>query len=222
MEIELAGNRMVLLASGAVHWPDEAAVLVADLHLGKDQVFRRQGIPVPARVLDETLDRLDRVLEATGAGRLIVLGDLVHAPPQAGEAWPRAVADWRAGRQKVSVELVPGNHDRSLSGPLKSWGILEHCPRLEMRGLGLVHAAENPDPAPGLSGHLHPVARLRSPTESLRLPVFARRGDHLVLPAFGSFTGGIQLEAGCGWQRLALAGDRVVALDSPNGKGDGW
>jgi DNA ligase-associated metallophosphoesterase len=212
MRIELAGQILELLPEGAVWWPGHDALLVADLHLGKDQVFRRHGMAVPASVLDGELERLDQLLAAHPARELIVLGDLVHAPPEPGETWPDVVARWRRDHPGLAIGVVPGNHDRALAAQLAAWDMIDLGARHERDGLTLVHET-NPDrPEPGLSGHVHPVARIRSGAERLRLPVFARRDQHLIMPAFGRFTGGYDLGDDRNWQCLAAAGHRVITL----------
>ncbi|MEE4302628.1 MAG: ligase-associated DNA damage response endonuclease PdeM [Wenzhouxiangella sp.] len=212
MRIELAGQALQLLPEGAVWWPEQDALLVADLHLGKDQVFRRHGMAVPASVLDGELKRLDQLLAAHPARELIVLGDLVHAPPEPGEDWPDVIAKWRGDHAGLAMGVVLGNHDRSLAAQLRAWDMSDLGECCERGGLALVHATDLDRPRPGLSGHLHPVARLRAGPERLRLPVFARRDQHLILPAFGRFTGGHDLGGDPTWQCLAAAGHRVVAL----------
>jgi DNA ligase-associated metallophosphoesterase len=212
MRIEIAGQTLQLLPEGAVWWPARDALLIADLHLGKDQVFRRHGMAVPASVLEGELERLDQLLAAHPARELIILGDLVHAPPEPDETWPDVIAKWRRNRPALHIGVVLGNHDRALAGPLAAWGMTDLGHRCERDGLALVHEADLEAPAPGLSGHVHPVARIRAGSERIRLPVFARRDEHLILPAFGRFTGGHDLGDDRNWQCLAAAGHRVVAL----------
>lgn len=214
MRIELAGQPLQLLPEGAVWWPARQALLVADLHLGKDQVFRRHGMAVPASVLESELERLDRLLAAHPARKLIVLGDLVHAPPETGERWPEVIARWRRRHADLAIGVILGNHDRALGAQLEAWEMTDLGHRCERDGLALVHETRLDRPEPGLSGHVHPVVQLRSGRERLRLPVFARREEHLVLPAFGRFTGGHDLGDNPDWQCLAAAGHRVIPLNS--------
>lgn len=212
MQIELNDQSLELMPEGAVWWPDQETLLVADVHLGKDQVFRRHGMAVPASVLDGELERLDQLLAHRPARGLIVLGDLVHAPPEPGEDWPGVVERWRRQHDAIDIGVVLGNHDRALGRWLEEWGMNDLGERHAIAGLDLVHETDLQSPEPGLSGHLHPVARLRAGPDRVRLPVFARRHDHLILPAFGRFTGGFELGEDGRWQCLAAAGHRVVAL----------
>ena len=63
-----------------------------------------------------------------------------------------------------------------------------------------------------LAGHIHPVLQLRRKGGGGRVPVFWQRPDTLVLPSFGSFTGGAEIQAEAG-DRLYIAGpERVLAL----------
>lgn len=189
LAIHLAGHELLLLPDRAVYWPAHRALMLADVHLGKDTVFRRQGLAVPAGVLEQDLARLDGLLSQTRAKRLIVLGDWVHAPPVGDEGWPEQIELWRARHTELQVELVLGNHDRQLDHWLKRWNIAAHKPALEIDGLTLVHEPDDAQGRPGLSGHLHPGIRLRQRRDSLRLPAFLLGAEHLVVPAFGRFTG---------------------------------
>ncbi|MFO7763480.1 MAG: ligase-associated DNA damage response endonuclease PdeM [Wenzhouxiangellaceae bacterium] len=212
MKIDLAGNPLELLPQRAVWWPAARSLVVADVHLGKDQVFRRAGIAIPSSVLEAELAGLDGLLQKLPADRLIVLGDWVHAPPIEGEDWPAAISAWRARHAQLAIELVLGNHDRDLAAWLHEWRIEGHKEGIEINGLQLSHEVVSEYPFAGMSGHLHPVAWLRAGRERLRLPAFARSGDHLILPAFGRFTGGFDGLVDPQWALYAIAGERVVEL----------
>jgi len=212
MKLSLAGNDIELLPERAVWWPARRTTVVADVHLGKDQVFRRAGIPIPATVLDTELAMLDSLILKTSCERLLVLGDWVHAAPADGESWPAVILKWRARHAQLAIDLVLGNHDRNLAPWLLEWKISAHVDPMTVNGLAMRHEVDPDAPEAGMSGHLHPVAWLRSGRERIRLPAFARRGDHLVLPAFGRFTGGFDGLAGSAWKLFPIAGDRVLKV----------
>lgn len=219
MKLSLAGNEFEMLPQRGVWWPARGTAVVADVHLGKDQVFRRSGIAIPGNVLDSELAALDALVTHTRCERLLVLGDWVHAAPFAGESWPGAVANWRARHDQLAIDLVLGNHDRGLAPWLDDWRIGAHIEPMEINDLQMLHAVDPEAPAAGMSGHLHPVAWLRSGRERLRLPAFARRGDHLILPAFGRFTGGFDGLEKEGWALYPVAGDRVFSIPSSRERG---
>ncbi len=210
--IRLGGHSLQLLPDRAVFWPRQKALLLADAHLGKDQVFRGAGVAVPAGVLATDLARIDALLTNTGAERLIVLGDWVHAPPQGGDDWPAQISAWRASHPHLAIDLVLGNHDRALDAWLAGWNIRAHSVALDLDGLCLVHEWTDAGGLPGLSGHLHPGAVIRHRRERVRLPAFLLGDEHLVLPAFGRFTGlmtATDFPARC---RIAIAGERLHEL----------
>jgi len=188
---------------------------VADVHLGKAQSFRRLGVPVPEATTDGTLARLSRALATTGARRVVVLGDLLHAPlataRSRGEATRQAVAAWRQAHAAVQVVLVRGNHDARAGDPPAEWdvNVVEEPWAL---GPFALHHAPQADPAGRyvLAGHLHPVLHLsgRGPGH-LRLPCFHFGAAVGVLPAFGEFTGGAGVRTAPGDRLFAVAGDEV-------------
>ena len=140
----------------------------------------------------------------------MVAGDLFHSPSGLTPEILDAVEDWLR-TIGIPVTLVPGNHDLKLARLPEP---LTTSPRLEIDGVDIVH-----DPAdargnrPTLCGHLHPVARIADGRRTaLRLPCFHLTGRHLVLPAFGSFTGGRIVAAGPGDRLFVAPGGKVLEV----------
>ncbi|MEO5963521.1 ligase-associated DNA damage response endonuclease PdeM [Thermomonas sp.] len=192
-DVALAGEHVQLLAQRALFWPAQRLLAIADLHLGKDDVFRDAGIAMPAGGTRGDLTRLSEMLTSTGATRLRVLGDFIHGT--------RGVARWRSdwqdfrARHDVRVELLLGNHDRGLDS--NGLGV-------EVMGEGMVEGAfhfshDQQHDAPGLciSGHVHPVVRL--PMFDRSFPVFHLQRGGLTLPAFSAMTGGWKVPASDAW-----------------------
>lgn len=209
--LDVAGERLVLRADHSVHWPAADTLLVADTHFGKAGVFRQRGMGLPAGTTDADLARLGAAIADTGAKRVIVLGDFVHAPPAREAPWLARFAQWRARHADVAFMVTRGNHDRMDTLPadfdidwragslLETPFVLRHEPAADTRG-------------PVLAGHLHPVARLRDAGERLRLPVFWRHGDGLVLPAFSSFAGGAPVTPAAHDRLFAVAEGCVIEV----------
>lgn len=191
MEIEVAGTALRLLAQRAAYLPAEGLLLVADLHLGKAQSFRRLGVPVPQGTTGETLARLDAAILASGARGVVFLGDLIHsARSQAPATWA-AVSRWRACHPALELRLVRGNHDRQAGDPPPDWAIACVDEPLRVGGLALAHHPQPMVDAYVLAGHLHPTVTIGGRAhDSLRLPCFHIGAEVGVLPAFGAFTGG--------------------------------
>ncbi len=211
MEIRLGKHQLELLPERAAWWPARRALLLADVHLGKDQVFRRQGLAVPAGVVAQDLARIDALIQRLRARRLLILGDWVHAPPAPDDDWPQQIAAWRRTHPDLAIDLVLGNHDRDLSAWLPAWGIQARQEPWPLDGLCLVHAWQPNLDGPSVSGHLHPGIVLKSGRDRLRLPAFLAHDQHLVLPAFGRFTGLDDQTSFPVGRRYVIAGQRVMA-----------
>jgi hypothetical protein len=195
--VAFAGESLQLYGGRALHWPAADALLIADLHLGKGEVFRRAGLAVPRGGTRDDLVRLSALLAATGASRLLILGDVLHGALHDAAGWREDWAGFRAAHASLHVEAIAGNHDRALraagaGGDRDGSGALGLALREDgarERGLVLCHEPDRaPSGTPSLCGHWHPAARVPGLG---RLPAFWWRAAavQLVLPAFSGFTG---------------------------------
>jgi hypothetical protein len=203
------GDEALWLYGGrALHWPAADALLIADLHLGKAEAFRRAGLPVPRGGTAADLARLGALLAATGASRLIILGDVLHGALHAAAGWREDWAAFRAAHAAIHVEAVAGNHDGALRPP--ALGLVLRGEGERERGLSLCHEPDRaPAGTPSLCGHLHPAARVPGLG---RLPAFWWRAgeNQLVLPAFSAFTGRVAPRPAPGDRFYACAGHAVL------------
>lgn len=188
--------------------------MVADLHLGKGATFRSHGIPLPPGGSRADLDRLSRVLEETGAERLVILGDLLHAARGCSPELVDTLVEWRGLHPALDVVLVRGNHDRSAGDPPARLGfqVLDH---FDDDGLVFRHdpAEGSAGGAPVLAGHLHPGVRLRDRGGGrLRLPCFWLAPGRGILPGFGAFTGTSLVDPAPGDRVYVVVPGAVVAV----------
>lgn len=214
VQIALAGEPVALLPERALFWPRARALVIADAHLGKAAAFRAAAIAVPEAVTAADLARLDHALERTGAARLLVLGDLLHARAGRSPAVLEAVAAWRARRPTLELLLVRGNHDRGAGDPPPAWGVACVDEPYALPPFVLRHLPE-PHPAGyALAGHLHPAVALAGPgRQRERLPCFLLGPRVAVLPAFGGFTGAATVRPRPGERVFVVAGDSVVEVE---------
>ena len=200
----LGGASLRARGSGALHWPERGVLLVSDLHLGRAERLARRGGPLlPPYETGDTLTRLAAEIDATRPAHVIALGDSFddRAAAQALTAAQRAtLAALMAGR---CWDWVEGNHD---PGPLDLPGT--HRSDLDLGPLSFRHIAR-PGARGEVSGHYHPKARLRLGGARLARPAFLIDADRVILPAFGTYTGGLATEA----EALSdLMGPRAVAV----------
>jgi DNA ligase-associated metallophosphoesterase len=201
----LAGETVELLAERALHWPPERTLFVADVHLGKAAAFRAGGVPLPRGATAHDLGRLTALIERTGARRLVVLGDFLHAAAGRVAALDAAFVGWRATHADLAITLVRGNHDARAGDPPAQWGIDAVAAPHGLAPFVLCHEPCTPRTGHALCGHVHPgVCLAGSAYASARLPCFVLGRHRTLLPAFGRLTG---LALGA-----ATAEDRVVAI----------
>ncbi|WP_454715125.1 ligase-associated DNA damage response endonuclease PdeM [Caulobacter segnis] len=190
LRIALSNVEVMLRWSGALWLEHESTLVVADLHFEKGSSYAaRFGQMLPPYDTRETLDRLDRELALLSPERLIFLGDSFH--DGGGEARLAADDYKRLEGLALGRELVwaVGNHDAD--GPKVLPGdIIDEA---AISGLTLRH-----EPLPGVqlgevAGHLHPAAKVSSGRGVTRRRCFVTDGQRLVLPAFGAFTGGLNI-----------------------------
>ncbi|WP_138935556.1 ligase-associated DNA damage response endonuclease PdeM [Roseovarius arcticus] len=183
----LAGAPLIALPTGALYWPDENLLCVSDLHLGKSERRARRGAgSLPPYETRDTLSRLEADLRITGAKTVICLGDsfddtaAADALSDAEKLW---IATLQSGRRWVWIE---GNHD---PGPVDLGGA--HLSELPIPPLTFRHIAR-PGASGELSGHYHPKAQVKMRGRSISRPAFLIDTDRVILPAYGTYTGGLR------------------------------
>jgi DNA ligase-associated metallophosphoesterase len=184
-----AGTSLTLRPSGALWWADARLLCVSDMHLGKSERMARRGGPLlPPFESRDTLSRLDAEVSALDPARVICLGDsfddlsAARALPEEEKLW---ITRLMAGRDWIWIE---GNHD---PGPLEFGGT--HRAALTLDGLIFRHI---PEPGAGpaeISGHYHPKVVLHARGRTVRRRCFLMDDRRLILPAFGTFTGGLKI-----------------------------
>ncbi|MEM1409820.1 MAG: ligase-associated DNA damage response endonuclease PdeM [Pseudomonadota bacterium] len=213
---------VILDCSGGAWFPALETLIVSDLHFEKGSHFARRGQFLPPYDTRVTLDAVERLMRLTRPKTVVSLGDAFHD------------VDAEARMQKEDAERlerlcsaadwlwVLGNHDPL--PPARFCGQAEQV--VELAGLVLCH-----DPAEhalwNVAGHLHPCAVAQKGGRGVRRSCFVSDGERLVMPAFGAFTGGLNVlddairAAFPGPFQTYLCGkDRVYGVPSKSLRGD--
>ncbi|MCJ2186637.1 ligase-associated DNA damage response endonuclease PdeM [Novosphingobium beihaiensis] len=173
--------------ASALFWPREQALLVADLHLEKSSFFARSGQMLPPYDSRETLERLSMAVRLTGARRVFALGDNFHDSMGPERLEPHAAGMLAALTRALDWVWITGNHDPQL-GPDAGGTCLEE---LHTSGIALRHIAQEGTLEAELSGHFHPRLVVETRGRRIARPCAVMSGNRMVLPAFGSLTGGM-------------------------------
>ena len=191
IDVSLFGVQLRLLSGGGVFLVQQDALLVADLHLGKEATFRRHGIPVPVGATDGTLQLVDGMLRQCRASRLVVLGDLFHARSSLSPQVQDSFSLFLDLHADIEMTLVRGNHDRSVGCLPSEWKIESAGDQMHLGDVTLTHEPLTSSHARlSICGHIHPSYRVPGAGQSVgALPCFWLSGCQLMLPAAGQFTG---------------------------------
>ncbi|MDB5748171.1 MAG: box helicase [Massilia sp.] len=213
--VQVAGERLLLLPEKAVFWPAQSMLIIADIHFGKAASFRALGVPVPRGTTTENLAGLDALIEQYGARHVVFLGDFLHARAAHASSTQLAMLTWRNTRRDVRLTLVRGNHDKHAGDPAAALGIELVDEPYAMGPFAFCH---HPDLDLGssagyaLAGHVHPAWVLATRFDSLRLPCFVVGARRMILPSFGSFTGGHTVKREAGDAIFVTSGEAVHSV----------
>jgi DNA ligase-associated metallophosphoesterase len=188
-EIIVAGVPMIADLAGALYWPDERLLIVSDLHLEKGSSFARRGVLLPPYDTATTLERLAGTLSHHAVRIVIALGDNFHDPGGPARLASADRARLEALQRGRDWMWIAGNHDPDPADRIGG----TFAKSLALGPLVFRHEPA-PDTSPGeVAGHLHPVARISRRGHTLSRRCFAGDGSRLVMPAFGAYTGGLNI-----------------------------
>lgn len=179
--------RFVADRSGALIWPEQSLLVVADLHFEKGSSFARQGSLIPPYDTRSTLNRLTSLLMRWSPERVVSLGDGFHDI----EASQRLAGEDRGRLKQLTAchdwTWITGNHD-----PLPPEDVGgQVADELKIDGLTFRHLPSAGCVAGEIAGHLHPKASVTARGRKVSRPCFVADEHRVLLPAFGSYTGGL-------------------------------
>jgi len=185
LNLKLLRNNFVLHHYGSLFWKEQNILIVADLHLGKIEHFRKHGSALPD--LSNAIDyiHLEQNIAEFKPTHVVFLGDLFHS--SLNKSW-QIFEEW-VKRQPVEFTLIVGNHDII---PVSRFQDLDFNIKKnwDISTFRLTHKPEDTGEQFNFCGHIHPGYRLRGRAkQQLKLSCFYQKSNQMILPAFGSFTG---------------------------------
>ncbi len=185
----VAEQTFVADVSGALWWPETETLIVADLHLEKGSAYARRGAFLPPYDSRTTLRRLEATMQRRAPKRMILLGDSFH-DLDAMHRLPKAEREHVCRLQAQCAWIwITGNHDPAISERLGG----DVCEDYAEAGLTLRHEPGPLETTGEIAGHLHPAARIVRHGRSLRRKCFIANDTRVVIPAFGAYTGGLNV-----------------------------
>ena len=187
--LSLAGVTLVADPAGALYWPEEGLLAIADLHLEKGSSFARYGVFLPPYDSAATLARLAGVIMRYMPRAVIALGDSFHdgdGPGRLADGDRDTLRALQRGRDWI---WIAGNHDPD---PAPRIGGM-FSPAIGIGPLMFRHEPTGTANEAEIAGHLHPVARVATRARMVSRRCFASDDMRLVMPAFGAYTGGLNV-----------------------------
>jgi uncharacterized protein len=186
-EVSINETALVADPAGALYWPSEGVLAIADLHLEKGSSFAKRGVLLPPYDTAATLARLSAVIMRYAPRCVIALGDSFHdggGPERLADADRTQLRALQVGRDWI---WITGNHDPE---PAQNIGG-QFGGALAIGGLTFRHIPSGT--AGEIAGHLHPVARVSHRGRAVSRRCFAADALRMVMPAFGAFAGGLNI-----------------------------
>jgi DNA ligase-associated metallophosphoesterase len=186
--LHFAGERLLLDPLGALVWPAAHVLAIADLHLEKGSFFARRGQLMPPWDTQATLEKLALLLRRYRPQMVVAVGDSFHDETGAARLMPHDAARLSAFTEAARFIWVRGNHD-----PEPHPGVRGESTAEWRRGpLVFRHQAIATREAE-ISGHFHPKASVPVRGCMVTRPCFVVDGRRILLPAFGAYTGGLDI-----------------------------
>jgi DNA ligase-associated metallophosphoesterase len=185
----LNGVKIVLDLSGALFVPDMSMLIVSDLHLEKGSAIAARGLPVPPYDTAKTLDKIKQAAARHRPAQIVSLGDSFQ-DRRAGERLERPdIETLQSLTTAYDWVWITGNHDPDPP----DWIGGKIIDELAFDGLVLRHEPLHGQAKGEIAGHLHPKASIRTRGRRIGRRCFASDGLRLVMPAFGAYTGGLNV-----------------------------
>lgn len=189
VQVLVAGAVFVGDPAGALYWPEPGLLAVADLHLEKGSSFAARGVLLPPYDTAATLGRLARLIAHYAPRVVVALGDNFHdreGPARIADADRATLQALQRGREWI---WIAGNHDPDPAAGIGG----NFCDAFACDSLVFRHAPRSSESDGEIAGHLHPIARVLQRGRTTSRRCFAGDGRRLVMPAFGAYTGGLNV-----------------------------
>ena len=188
-EVVVAGVAILADPAGALYWPEERILVVADLHLEKGSSYAARGVLLPPYDTAATLARLALAINRYAPRAVIALGDSFHDGGGPARVLDEDRASLRLLQRGRDWIWIAGNHD-----PEPAVGVGgSSAAALAIGALSFCHQPQADAAAGEIAGHLHPVARVSGRGRTVSRRCFATNADRMVMPAFGAYAGGLNV-----------------------------
>jgi DNA ligase-associated metallophosphoesterase len=199
-----------LLPEKCIFWIEEQAIIMSDLHLGKSQHFRKNGIQAPLSIIQQEISRLSSLFKILNPQKVYIVGDLFHS--DVNNEW-LVFEKFVSQYTHCSWYLIRGNHDLLPTYLLRTNHIQSASTLIDGPFL-FSHKPMHNESLYVISGHVHPGIVLKGKgRQNVKLPCFYFSKNYALLPAFGKFTGLDVISPKAGDSVYAITDTHVVPIN---------
>ena len=181
----LCGRSLVADPTGAIFWPSENTLIVADVHLSRGSYLDGHDVLLPPYDTVSSFEKLEDALDRYDPGKVIVLGNSFEGVSAGGLSYHQRdwLQDMMEGRDWFWV-----TGEDAAPKPEGIGG--EAVPNLALNGLKFRASAIRAPVANEIAGGLHPVAQVSQYGHIIRGRCFVTNGMRLIMPSVGNYSAG--------------------------------
>ena len=189
MKIIFNNFEFILNNDGSIFWVDENILILGDLHLEKGTSFAEAGNFLPPYDSLETLMKLTKTLNSLKINKIIFLGDIFHDQKGYSRLDKKEKKIFDEICDSFSIIWIYGNHDYKYA-PKN----IKALNAYKLKGINFSHIPTACDLIE-ISGHYHPKVSFLYLGKKITKPCFVISKRKVILPAYGSFTGGLNVSS---------------------------
>jgi uncharacterized protein len=179
----LCGKAFHADRTGALYWPAERTLAVADLHLGKGSYLSEDDVVLPPYDTAAAFDKLEEAIDRYDPQRVIALGDSFASEDGLDPHdlyWLQDLMEDRDWFWVMGPDSVPP--------PEAAGGVVSQ--HVTLAGIKFRHAPVKAPVGQEVAGCMHPVANVSEYEHATRGRCFVSNGMRLVLPSMGCYSAG--------------------------------
>jgi uncharacterized protein len=181
----LSGKSMIADATGALYWPAENALIVADLQLSECSYLEGHDVLLPPYDTASAFEKLEEALDRYDPARVLALGNSFAC--QASSAMTSHERDWLQDMMEGRDWYWVASEDAA-GFPEGIGGTV--APQVILSGIKFRAEAIRAPVANEIAAGLHPVAQVSQHGHILRGRCFVTNGMRLIMPSMGNYSAG--------------------------------
>ena len=186
--IKFANEEFYAYPNNALYWKRLNIIIIADLHLGKSITFAKQKQFLPPYDTKETLAKLFECINEFQPSKLIIVGDLLHDMLSLQSFQDIDYQNFNKYTKKTEFIWVKGNHDFDIEIVGFSKVLDYKVDKIIFNHLPIKSTNFQ------ICGHYHPKVKISHRGKSIYKSSFVHNDKLLILPSFGTLTGGLNID----------------------------